>query len=141
MDDYAKVCAQELPGSLREMVAVIGLPAVLALVAQWGGVVVAVPKRPGPDHPLVTALGADGASRFCAHFGGELLSIPRAARALQCLRNRELVAAYDAGVSATSLARSYRITLRQVRRILGDPEIGMGTPVESGPGRQLRLDL
>lgn len=111
-----------LPQSILEMAAVIGLPAALALVKSYGGLELRVPIGKAAEGKvksgLVALLGSVAAERLIRAYGGEKLNIPRCAGALRDQRDREILAAYDAGESPRKLCRTYGMTDRNLRYIL-----------------------
>lgn len=111
----------QLPVSLREMTETIGLMASLALVEQFRGITLEIPKRINDKHYLVTTLGKETALCFCQVYGGERLYIPKAAYALRQLRNREIILGYDRGESIKELVRKYSLCDRQIWNILKEP--------------------
>lgn len=127
--------AAALPRSVREMVAHIGLPATMAIVRVYGGTVLRVPTGAVADGQrlleLTELLGTPVTCDLIAAYGGERISIPRCAQALRDIRDRRIIAAYDAGQSVNSLAREHTLTDRQIRTILkrcpGQPVSGMGS--------------
>lgn len=127
--------AAALPRSVREMVAHIGLPATMAIVRVYGGTVLRVPTGARADGQqlleLIELIGKPATRALIAAYGGERLFIPRCAQALRDMRDRGIIAAYDAGQSVNSLAREHTMTDRQIRTILkrcpGQPVSGMGS--------------
>lgn len=127
--------AAALPRSVREMVAHIGLPATMTIVRVYGGTVLRVPTGAVADGQrlleLTELLGTPVTCDLIAAYGGERISIPRCAQALRDIRDRRIIAAYDAGQSVNSLAREHTLTDRQIRTILkrcpGQPVSGMGS--------------
>lgn len=113
-DDWAL-----LPQSLQAMADVIGLDGVLALVKAFGGVRLYVPTRLPDEHILVELLGRGAAERLAAEYGGQPhFDIPRAEGLVRALRNRRILADRAAGRSLRELALQYRLTERQVAKIV-----------------------
>ncbi len=111
-----------LPRSVREILALIGLAPALALVQAYGGCILRVPTGAHADGQvrarLIGLLGGDAADVFIAHYGGERLSIPRCAAALRDERDAMIIAAYTSGRAVPTLAREHALTERQIRNIL-----------------------
>lgn len=118
-----------LPETLRELVRVIGVAATLRLVETHGGVVLNVPSRLGATHELVRVLGMAAAESLVAWGAGDRIYIPRAERAIRCLRDQEIRRRYDAGEGVRTLARTYRLSERRIWAILSLPD-----PETIGPG-------
>ncbi len=111
-----------LPGVLRDIASLIGLPGTLELLKHYGGVRLYVPKRFDPDHALVKVLGHAAVVKLIEHFGGEdHFDIPKAQAAANALRNAGIRAEY-AELSQRQLALRYDLTERQVRNILAGVE-------------------
>lgn len=111
-----------LPGILRDIAALIGLPGMLALVEHYGGVRLYVPVRFDPDHALVKVLGHGAAAKLIEQYGGlDHFDVPRAVRAIDAVRNAAIRAEYGE-LSQGQLARRYRLTERQIRNILAGAE-------------------
>ncbi|MBF0422759.1 MAG: hypothetical protein HQL73_07185 [Magnetococcales bacterium] len=113
-----------LPGSLREMIPEIGMEGIRQLVAHCGGMVFKhLPEDPDQDHLLVKRIGMDLARKICRIHARCDLYIPRAKRALDALRNAEIVKRYDNGEPINLIASEFKLTERWVREILGRPVI------------------
>ena len=125
----------ELPGSLRDLVDLIGYGPAIALTEARGGTLLAIPKKIPPAHPIAAIVGAEAAARLAGYHGGTTLELAKGAQALRCLRNRRLVQDYDTGVPVNTLVRRYGLGRRQIFNILGSP-----LPEERNPA-QLRLDF
>lgn len=106
----------DLPASLREVIEIIGLPATLKLVENWGGLIALyIPRNINTDHPLARQLGLEAAFKLTERWGGDYLrNIPKATAALRAARNREIIARRAAGESAAKLALEYGVTERQI---------------------------
>lgn len=116
-----------LPDSLQEMAAVIGFGGVLALVREYGGVRLYVPRTLPAEHILITLLGTAAAQRLAAEYGGrEHFDIPRAEGLMRAVRNRRIRADRAAGLSLRELALKYRLTERAVSNILGSEPVDDG---------------
>lgn len=114
----AEIDIEDLPGILRELVELMGLPATLKLVDHYGGVRLYVPVKYDSDHVLVRQIGAAAATILIEHYGGEEhFDIPKAERALRAVRDRRIRAEY-ACKSRRRLAREYDLTERQIGNIV-----------------------
>lgn len=111
-----------LPASVRELIDLLGAAPALALVRAFGGTVIKVPSRDRQEsrlrERLIGVMGEAAARLFIDRYSGEALSIARCAAALRDERDRAIIAAYDGGASAASLATEHVMTERQVRTIL-----------------------
>jgi hypothetical protein len=122
MLDADHIDIEDLPGTLREMAALIGLVPTLVLVRHYGGTRVYVPREIGPEHPLARLIGFEAAHRLAQHYGGLMqhFDVPRALDAMIQVRNREIRRKASMGMSHRLLALEYRMTERHVRNILGE---------------------
>lgn len=111
-----------LPQSIQEMSGLIGLPAALALVNAYGGLILRVPtgKRVGGkvESDLLALLGAESAKALIFNYGGQRISIARCCGALRDARDQKIIAEYGAGTSVRSLSKRHGMTDRNVRNIL-----------------------
>lgn len=122
--DPDNVSVDDLPRLLREMVALIGMQATLAIVQHYGGVRLYVPITMTPEHILARQIGADAAFKLSGEYGGlDHFYIPRAAVALRSARNTEIVDKFVKGVTLRQLALSYGMTERGVTKILATQDV------------------
>ncbi|MBF0273459.1 MAG: hypothetical protein HQL98_15530 [Magnetococcales bacterium] len=130
-----------IPDSLQELVRVVGAEGALRLVAGFGGLTLALPTRLKPDGDLVRLLGWETAEALVAWGGGDRIYIPRAERALRCLRDQEIRRRVDAREPVADLARQYRLSERRIWAILKmpDPIHAKNTLPNTATPRQLSL--
>ena len=122
--DPENVSVDDLPRLLREMVALIGMQATLAIVQHYGGVRLYVPITMTPEHILARQIGVDAACKLSAEYGGlDHFYIPRAAVALRSARNTEIVDKFVKGITLRQLALSYGMTERGVTKILATQDV------------------
>lgn len=113
---------EQLPETLSEVVAAIGMERTLALVERLGGVRVYVPEKMVPDHQLVRVVGHHAAYQLAERFGGEPLVLPRCAEALRGVRNSRIRSEREGGATPAQLALRFALTERQVYAILAAAE-------------------
>ena len=109
-----------LPGILRDLVDLIGLPATMTIVQHKGGTGLWIPAQIetlAPDHKLVKAVGMEAAMKLSENYGGEELEIPKAEKAVMALRNKE-IREKNQYMSQSQLALEYNLTERQIRTIV-----------------------
>ncbi len=117
--------------SIELLAEYIGAAAAVALVREFGGLSIKVPKRPAGRvwARLVDAMGEQGASDLVDSFGGEGLYIARNAVEEREQRRQQIAALAAQGKTFAQIARMYtyaaRYTERGIRRILA------GTPGEA----------
>ena len=108
-----------LPRVLRDIAALIGLPATMTLVRVYGGTRLYVPKRFDQEHPLTKLLGHESALILIDHYGGdEHFDIPIATAHVRALRNGKIRRDRQMGATHRELARRNTMTERQIRNIL-----------------------
>lgn len=103
---------------LLELEGLIGLDNTLKLVDRWGGVQLYVPETMDENHAIVKLIGMKAAEELATYYGRERLNIPLARNYHRARRNRDLWLRHKAGESASQLALSFEISLRQVWEIL-----------------------
>jgi len=111
-----------LPESLNGLARVIGLPAALILVKNYGGSRLYIPKSINKGHYIHKIIGTRAAKNLSLYYGGDTLSVPKAAVAVRAARDRSIKQRYSNGTSASSLAREYNLTERRVWDILKQPD-------------------
>ena len=89
---------------------------------QLGGVSVKLPKlgneRSTVFSQLVAAIGPESTDKLLKHLSGEQIYIPKGQDALLAQRNREILAAYQAGESTNQIARRLQLSTRRVRDLI-----------------------
>lgn len=130
--DFAAV-AHLLPGSVLEMVTLIGAEPTLALLRAYGGTTFPVSKNVrklgrATHAALAEVVGERAADKLCEQFGDrEKLWLPKCERAVRELRDRKIRRQFDEltgkdGMTAfwvvQNLAASHRLTDRTVWDIL-----------------------
>lgn len=127
--------AQMLPESIRDIALIIGLPATLRLVKEWGGSSFSFSKNineAGQEQfaELEEIIGQSAAKTLTHHYGGTVLYIPRCIAALREARDRAIRAQFDSmtrsqtAVSTVNvLAKRYRTSDRNVWAILKRPDV------------------
>jgi len=127
----AEIELADLPATLREIAALVGIPAAMTLVRELGGTRLYVPATLGEDHLLTRLVGLDAAQRLVAHYQvGMYIDVPLALAATRQARNKVIRARARRGATAPALAREWRTTERHIRRILAgddspDEQIGL----------------
>jgi hypothetical protein len=107
-----------LPGILREIAELVGIPDTLKLVSHYGGMRLYVPKHLPDEHVLIDIVGIDAAIKLSERFGGmDHFDIPKAQAVSIALRNSKIREEYPSS-SHRKLALKYGLTERQVRKIL-----------------------
>lgn len=114
---------------LKELVALIGLPACLALTRAYGGRTVRIPIRESTTHPLCTILGADAAGALRREYGGVHIEIPSERTALLEQRNMCIRAELAEGKKIASTAKRYGLSRKMVRKIMMQGRGGNGPTV------------
>lgn len=113
-----------LPPSIRDLIELVGMPATMALVKEYGGICInKVPvygsgKEGAIRARLIELMGEEAAEKFIQVYSGERFPVARCAEALRDERDRRIIAAYDTDVSAATIALRENMTERNVRNIL-----------------------
>jgi hypothetical protein len=114
-----------LPAMAALLIRIVGQDAAMRMMAPaaYGGKSVDLPKAElGRGERAFAALaevvGMDNAQRLCKHFGGDRIYIPRCDALDLARRNRNIVTAYNNGVSVWQLASDHVLSDRQIWTIL-----------------------
>ena len=101
-----------------DLVELLGKSAALTLAARFGGRTIHVPRRVNRQHRLTLLLGDEAAAALVKRHGGARLYVPR--RVATASRNEHIRQFHrgGAGESVRSLASRYRLSERQVWKIL-----------------------
>jgi Mor transcription activator family len=97
---------------------IIGKRARLALA--HASACVYVPVTPKPSSPLAVMVGLGNALRLAQVFGGETLQLRKEAGEKIARRNEQIKEAAKLGATQRELAKRHDLTVRHIRRILGD---------------------
>lgn len=120
-----------LPRVLQDFVRLIGLPATMDFVHAYGGlrIYIPTPERCHADHPYAQVIGQDNLRRLAQVYGQEdHFPLPKAEAALLAVRNSRIAHAYGHHKTARELAAEYRLTERQIERIVA--AAGVTAPVD-----------
>lgn len=107
-----------LPSLLAEMVDALGEDVARAVVDEWGGTRLWVPRRIRPGHPIATALGVDAAERLVRWSGGAAIAVPTDAAWRRAERDARIRSGRTHGVPAAVLARREGLTTGRIYQIL-----------------------
>jgi hypothetical protein len=118
MLESEKLPTEHLPDSIKELLRVLDTPTVYALIAEFGGTRLCIPKVISPEHELVGLIGLDALEVLCQLFGGGVFDCPRCLKALNVLRDNEMLAKKRAGLTIPLLARHYHLTERGISKAL-----------------------
>lgn len=121
---------QLLEPLLRDMLRIVGWQAVLAIVQAYGGTRLYIAQRAHQNEELVALIGAEKAELLGREMGGERPLIPKARRALEELRNRQILAQLETD-SVRNVCRRFGLAERQVWKI---KRLRSGGPRSSEPG-------
>lgn len=107
--------ADGLPRLAIELVEVMGMPAAMQLIHEFGGRRIIVPgwplkRRSSRFQFLEDMVGAQAAQAFAQRWGNIEVQVPMCKKALQIVRVREVVAAYGRGEKVPELARVHQVT-------------------------------
>lgn len=94
---------------------------------------VPTPDRVSDAHHLAQVVGLDNLRKLAEVYSGEdHFQLPKAERALLAVRNARIASDYSTHKTARQLAAEYRLTERQVTRILSD--LGAAAPMDRRQG-------
>lgn len=104
-----------LPPAALELIDLVGMEAAKSVLRAYGGQRLYIPAK--PTDSLVQALGEAYARLLCQAYPSSYLDVPLCSKALQRLRNRQIMDDLAAGQSRSQVAASHRMTWRHVSRI------------------------
>lgn len=108
-----------LPKSIQRIASVIGRKEALFLAGQCRHRCLYVPRKSfREDHLIVVILGRQLAKKLQREFGGQLLSVATGRSFQVRERNSEIQRGYGAGKGIRELAQKFRLSIRQVRRVV-----------------------
>ena len=111
-----------LPESLSDICAVIGVSCVIALIESLGGGRIFVPKNiSSGGSKIVKAIGHEAAQNLSHVYAGETVTLPTCAKLKLLIKKRCVIAAYDSGESVNDLATQYGLSVRSIFKYLGEP--------------------
>jgi hypothetical protein len=120
----------KLPDSVQEIADVLGRERALFLIGQlprcYAGkegrkssrVILYVPKRIQPDHPLVRILGYPDAQKLARAFGGEILQVANCAEIYRRFRDASIRQMAAARASVQAIAELMQVSKRHVQDVL-----------------------
>jgi len=107
-----------LPQQVRMLIGHIGLDQTHALLSACGGRPLYIPNDPDRAGVLSRLLDRASVAALCAAEGGHALDLPKVDKLARQVRDIRIRAASAAGLPHTEIARVYRLTRRQVARIV-----------------------
>jgi hypothetical protein len=108
----------ELPESINELLEFISESAVIALITEYGGTSLSIPNTACADNKIAVLIGMPDFLKLCRAYGSNQVVLPRCQRAMNILRNRQIVADRHTGLSIAELAIKNKLTERSINLIL-----------------------
>lgn len=115
--DKRQIRPDLLPPRAQALAELVGLPALLALVEARGGLMLYIPQRPTPEHPIAKLIGLKATQALAAEYGGDAIEIPRCETTLRALLHEEIRQRRRNGETEDQVARDVGMWGRSVRRI------------------------
>jgi len=111
-----------LPGVLREIAEVAGLPAALAIAEAKGGTRAHFPVRTAQGHWLPELVGADAAEKICMHFrstarGGVGVDVPLGPKGYYMKVRKRALEMIGEGMSTDAIARRLGVSRTMIKRM------------------------
>lgn len=117
--------AQDLPATARELVDLVGIDATINLVKDFAGDDLKIPEVINGTSRmwaiLVETIGPDAAAKLVKRYAGMPIYVPTCHLALLGQRDRQIVQAFDAGEPFDKVRRDFKLTCRNLYRILKKP--------------------
>lgn len=131
---YRYIKPDDLPESVKWLVALIGFPSVIKLVKHRGGGTFYVPANMKDDHWLVKLIGKQPALMLREHYRGDEIEVPSCKCAKKKARDRIIRHRYTRGHSIRRLAGDFLLEERTVRGIVQGHQIKrLVTPSSAHP--------
>ena len=104
----------ELPESVQDLIAIVGLSAAEVIVRERGGVRLCIPVKATANHWLAKLIGLENLTKLVNVYKREEIDIPRCAAAIRVARENEI--AYSTKSNA-ELALEHGYTERGIRKL------------------------
>ncbi|UFH50704.1 Mor transcription activator family protein [Pseudomonas sp. KNUC1026] len=111
-----RIDVTQLPHSLQLLIDCIGVEQAYRLTCLFGGCPKYIPKHPARTQ-LAKLIPAETLKALIKRFAGAALEIPKPDHFFRQLRNQQILAESDEGLSRTALAHKYGLSLRQIGNI------------------------
>ncbi|MCX7067364.1 MAG: hypothetical protein NTW85_06705 [Methylococcales bacterium] len=76
-----------------------------------------ISQKAKQDHPLTAYISFEALKKLCRYYGGTKLEIDLCTKLIRHQRNQLILEAIEKGTTHSQLARQYKISERQIRRI------------------------
>lgn len=118
MDTWEKVDFSLYPKTMRELTEHIGESGARALVRNFRGQRLYIPKHVKEDHPFVEILGIEAYKNLSFALGGGYITVPLCKAITNHFRNQEIQSHRKQGWSFSSLISHYDLSVSSLKIIL-----------------------
>lgn len=106
-----------LPPGLRQLVSYLGDKLAFALVEQFGGQELAIPKKASADHRIAQALGLHSMMALVESFGNETITVHKRDSLARQIKHRRVAKLLASGKTQNQVAAQTGYTARHVRNV------------------------
>ncbi len=106
----------------EEILELIGKEATTALVREFGGLPLYVPKASKDEHRITALIGLRASSALCSAYGGTKIMVPLRANAVRHRRDMALIRRRMEGASTSETAREFGVCQRSAQRSMPVPK-------------------
>lgn len=108
-----------LPATAKELIELIGWEDARALMREYGGTYVDVPKNPERASRLLEILSVEGVHKLCAYYsGGRINYLPKLDKVLKAIRNEQIREDCKT-LSRRDVALKYNLAIQTINEIAG----------------------
>lgn len=106
-----------LPQRFHELSALIGTEDTLALMRQWGGVIVDIPRNASRANRLKALIAPSSVQALCGLYGGDRFYVPTM-QSIDRLERNKAILELSHTMSASKLAKHFQLSLRCVQKVI-----------------------
>lgn len=106
-----------LPPGLRQLVSYLGDKLAFALVQEFGGQELAIPKRASAEHAIAQTLGLHNMAALVQCFGGETITVHKHDSIARQIKHKRVARLLASGKTQNQVAAQTGYTARHVRNI------------------------
>ena len=115
--DTSRADLAGLPPGLRQLVSYLGDKLAFALVEEFGGQELPIPKKPSAEHPIAQTLGLHSMAALVQSFGGETITVHKRDSIARQIKHKRVAKLLASGKTQNQVAAQTGYTARHVRNI------------------------
>ncbi len=106
-----------LPEFHQKLIRLLGYVDTVSLLSNYGGTRIYIPCVPDQTLNLKGTISDESIKRLCAVYGSNRIYLPKLDKLTVTERNREILRQLSAGTRTKEIARKFKLSVRQVRRV------------------------